>query len=78
MQLTFVHARAPSPRSNARLNAKIDSKAGTVVMQTAAPSAYEQVRAGRGRTRRMLRYTPSPGHLLPRQGPAQCGQVDGI
>lgn len=29
--------------SNARLNAKIDSKAGTVVMQTAAQSAYEQL-----------------------------------
>lgn len=28
---------------NARLNAKIDSKDGTVVMQTAAPSAYEQL-----------------------------------
>lgn len=28
---------------NARLNAKIDSQAGTVVMQTAAPSSYEQL-----------------------------------
>jgi translation initiation factor 3 subunit E len=28
---------------NARLNAKIDSKAGTVVMQTQTQSAYEQL-----------------------------------
>jgi translation initiation factor 3 subunit E len=28
---------------NARLNAKIDSKAGTVVMQTQTLSAYEQL-----------------------------------
>lgn len=31
------------PCRNARLNAKIDSKAGTVVMQAASLSAYEQL-----------------------------------